>query len=114
MEQASIDLGTFEGSGENDDGTVEGLDFSYEDINWKSEYKSRIERLKHLCSKEYKPQPSIIDLWKNGTNPDVRFVVDERHQILYCELPKVGCTNWKRTMLQFRVLQLTIQTYLMN
>ena len=114
MEQASIDLGTFEGSGENDDGTVGGLDFSYEDINWKSEYKSRIERLKHLCSKEYKPQPSIIDLWKNGTNPDVRFVVDERHQILYCELPKVGCTNWKRTMLQFRVLQLTIQTYLMN
>ena len=38
--------------------------------------------------------------WRNGTNPDIRFVVDERHKILYCELPKVGCTNWKRTMLQ--------------
>ena len=30
----------------------------------------------------------------------MRLVVDEKHKILYCELPKVGCTNWKRTLLQ--------------
>ena len=30
----------------------------------------------------------------------MRFVVDENNKVLYCELPKVGCTNWKRTMLQ--------------
>ena len=60
----------------------------------------RIERLQSLCSNNYKPEEPIIDQWRKGVNPDVRFVVDERHKILYCELPKVGCTNWKRTMLQ--------------
>ena len=49
---------------------------------------------------EFAPDLTVQDLWKNGTNPDIRFVVDEKHKILYCELPKVGCTNWKRTMLQ--------------
>lgn len=89
-----LDAESEEGSGESDYDPFKNLD-------WESEYEARKIRLRQLCeTEEFKPEFSIQDSWRNGSSPDVRFVVDENNKVLYCELPKVGCTNWKRTMLQ--------------
>ena len=87
-------LETKDGSGDSDYQPFENMD-------WESEYEARKIRLRQLCeTEEFKPEFSVQDSWRNGSSPDVRFVVDENNKVLYCELPKVGCTNWKRTMLQ--------------
>uniref|UniRef100_A0A3P9HJL9 Carbohydrate sulfotransferase n=1 Tax=Oryzias latipes TaxID=8090 RepID=A0A3P9HJL9_ORYLA len=30
------------------------------------------------------------------------FIVDDQHGIIYCYIPKVACTNWKRTLIALR------------
>jgi len=87
--------------GTGEDGSGESDYEPFENMDWESEYEARKIRLRQLCeTEEFKPDLSVQDSWRNGSSPDVRFVVDENNKVLYCELPKVGCTNWKRTMLQ--------------
>ena len=87
--------------GETEDGSGESDYEPFKNMDWESEYEARKIRLRQLCeTEEFKPEFSVQDSWRNGSSPDVRFVVDENNKVLYCELPKVGCTNWKRTMLQ--------------
>ena len=46
----------------------------------------------------------MIEKWVTGkedvSNADFPMVVDPIHKILYCELPKVGSSNWKRVLIK--------------
>uniref|UniRef100_A0A3P9HIR7 Carbohydrate sulfotransferase n=1 Tax=Oryzias latipes TaxID=8090 RepID=A0A3P9HIR7_ORYLA len=39
---------------------------------------------------------SLVNLNKIDLN---NFIVDDKHGIIYCYIPKVACTNWKRTLI---------------
>ncbi|CBY37372.1 unnamed protein product [Oikopleura dioica] len=96
----------FDGSGESKENIpLETIDVEYEDIDFKKEYKERIankDRVCQLMEDEGLYNDTLFEEIDNESLAEhhLRLVVDEKHQILYCELPKVGCTNWKRTMLQ--------------
>ena len=50
------------------------------------------------------PNDTMIEKWVTGkddvSNADFPMVVDPIHKILYCELPKVGSSNWKRVLIK--------------
>ena len=52
---------------------------------------TRQEILRKAC--EDRRKPSVDDVLN-------RILVDEKHQSLYCFIPKVGCTNWKTLLVQ--------------
>ena len=92
-------------SGSGDNILLETIDLNYEDIDFKEEYKERLENKERVCQimeDEGLYNDTLLEEIDSETLAEhhLRLVVDEKHQILYCELPKVGCTNWKRTMLQ--------------
>ena len=64
-------------------------------------YAERTRRVREYC--KYMPNDTMIDEWKEGSdvsNADFPMVVDPIHKILYCELPKVGSSNWKRVLIK--------------
>jgi len=68
--------------------------------DWKQEWKNRLHRHKKVCEKFPEKTP-IFDQWMaNGPEKqrDSYSLVDVKHKVVYCELPKCGCTNWKMTM----------------
>ncbi|KAK1163405.1 carbohydrate sulfotransferase 8-like isoform X1 [Acipenser oxyrinchus oxyrinchus] len=67
------------------------------DTKWDKLYKTQEER-KHLirdvCAK-YKSNSK-----KTITPHHVsRIFVEDKHKLLYCEVPKTGCSNWKRVLM---------------
>ncbi|KAG7488334.1 hypothetical protein MATL_G00034330 [Megalops atlanticus] len=51
--------------------------------------------LHNFCGKYNSNHHSKLDL----TEIVSRIYVEEKHKILYCEVPKAGCSNWKRTLM---------------
>ena len=63
--------------------------------------RRRLERVKEYCS--YMPKDNVLDdLFTNDqfSNVDLPLVVDEKNKLIYCEMPKVGSTNWKRVFMK--------------
>ncbi|XP_063062078.1 carbohydrate sulfotransferase 12-like [Engraulis encrasicolus] len=66
--------------------------------NLKQRQKERKETLRSVCS------ANSTFPGKNRKFDDIpdnelkHFIVDDRHKIIYCFVPKVASTNWKRTM----------------
>ncbi|KAG9348060.1 hypothetical protein JZ751_004085 [Albula glossodonta] len=59
------------------------------------EQERRKSFLQNFCKKFNNNSPPRMDL----TDIVSRIYVEERHKILYCEVPKAGCSNWKRTLM---------------
>lgn len=56
--------------------------------------EARRELMRNMCSK-YKSHTS-----RTITREHVRMIyVEDRYKLLYCEVPKAGCSNWKRTLM---------------
>nr|XP_033798438.1 carbohydrate sulfotransferase 8 [Geotrypetes seraphini] len=64
--------------------------------SWKRLYEiQRIRKklMQDVCSK-YKKSSRIISPYHVS-----RIFVEDKHRLLYCEVPKVGCSNWKRVLM---------------
>ena len=64
--------------------------------------------IRNYCDEHYEknlPHDEILELatqkmeWKNW-NVDFPMIVDKKHKLMYCEMPKVGSTNWKRVLMK--------------
>ncbi|MEE6500493.1 hypothetical protein FKM82_003804 [Ascaphus truei] len=65
--------------------------------NWKKLYEIQRERKKlmqDICSKYKSSSRRIITPYHVS-----RVFVEDKHKILYCEVPKAGCSNWKRVLM---------------
>ncbi|KAM4721584.1 carbohydrate sulfotransferase 8 [Rhinophrynus dorsalis] len=73
------------------------LEYNDKNGNWKKLYEIQRERKKlmqDICSKYKSSSRRIITPYHVS-----RIFVEDKHKILYCEVPKVGCSNWKRVLM---------------
>ncbi|XP_061096583.1 carbohydrate sulfotransferase 9-like [Conger conger] len=59
------------------------------------EQERRKSFLQSFCEKFKRNGPPALDL----TEMVSQIYVEEKHKILYCEVPKAGCSNWKRSLM---------------
>uniref|UniRef100_A0A3B4B9F0 Carbohydrate sulfotransferase n=1 Tax=Periophthalmus magnuspinnatus TaxID=409849 RepID=A0A3B4B9F0_9GOBI len=57
--------------------------------------ESRRNNLHDVCSR-YQPDVSLGRMSQRQVS---RVYVEDRHHLLYCEVPKSGCSNWKRVLM---------------
>ncbi|XP_042299363.1 carbohydrate sulfotransferase 9-like isoform X1 [Sceloporus undulatus] len=68
------------------------------DDRWKATDEMQEERrsfLYNFCKKylrEHRPRTHLMRMVS-------RIYVEEQHKLLYCEVPKAGCSNWKRVLM---------------
>ncbi|GFQ76290.1 carbohydrate sulfotransferase 11 [Trichonephila clavata] len=79
----------------------QSIDFKGEKTSF---YKAEIEqkRRKRLINKTcqfLKINQTIDDILPSYLD---HFIVDDTHKLIYCFVPKVACTNWKRILLSLR------------
>ncbi|XP_064189877.1 carbohydrate sulfotransferase 9-like isoform X1 [Anguilla rostrata] len=61
----------------------------------REEQERRKSFLRNFCEKFERNGPPRLDLSEMVS----RIYVEEKHRVLYCEVPKAGCSNWKRTLM---------------
>ncbi|XP_026160257.1 carbohydrate sulfotransferase 12 [Mastacembelus armatus] len=66
----------------------------------KREQEARKQRIMDVCSgKDAVEFPGRTRAFEQIPNSELdHLIVDDTHQIIYCYVPKVACTNWKRVM----------------
>ncbi|XP_034450973.1 carbohydrate sulfotransferase 12-like isoform X1 [Hippoglossus hippoglossus] len=64
------------------------------------EQEARKQRIKDVCSGQDAVEfPGRTRPFEQIPNRELdHLIVDDTHQIIYCYVPKVACTNWKRVM----------------
>ncbi|XP_042294575.1 carbohydrate sulfotransferase 8 [Sceloporus undulatus] len=68
-----------------------------DDVQWRHLYQTQRERkriMKDTCLKYKSNSKRIITPYHVS-----RLFVEDKYRILYCEVPKAGCSNWKRVLM---------------
>lgn len=68
------------------------------------EQERRKSFLKHFCEKFNRNHSPKLGLREMVS----QVYVEESHKILYCEVPKAGCSNWKRTLMVLNGFALSV------
>ncbi|XP_060949138.1 carbohydrate sulfotransferase 12-like [Limanda limanda] len=64
------------------------------------EQEARKQRVKDVCSGQGAVEfPGRTRRFEQIPNGELKhLIVDDKHQVIYCFVPKVACTNWKKVM----------------
>ncbi|XP_072174357.1 carbohydrate sulfotransferase 11-like [Diadema setosum] len=59
-------------------------------------YRSRLDRVKSACNRYGAKSRRPRDV---AQDPSQFLIVDEKYKVIYCNVPKVGCSSWKSLFL---------------
>jgi len=62
-------------------------------------YQQRTDNIASHCQKQ-KQTSDFRSFLKSATKTTLPLILDQQHKLLYCEIPKVGSTNWKRILIK--------------